>query len=166
MKQKCGNRMITFLLEEPVFHERNYGNFLQRKVILSPKRISDLSLSLCLSLFLSVSLSLNIFHSFFYRFYCLFWVGERRLGSGHICFFPAKKNWKRCYFIWSFKHQNNVILVLCRLKLNFKLLSFASDYVASLSLFLATGLTARTQRLLCLHSLETQNSFCGQHDKT
>ena len=124
------------------------------------------SLSLCLSLFLSVSLSLNIFHSFFYRFYCLFWVGERRLGSGHICFFPAKKNWKRCYFIWSFKHQNNVILVLCRLKLNFKLLSFASDYVASLSLFLATDLTARTQRLLCLHSLETQNSFCGQHDKT
>lgn len=29
MKQKRGNRMITFLLEEPVFHEWNYGNSLQ-----------------------------------------------------------------------------------------------------------------------------------------
>ena len=44
MKQKRGNRMITFLLEKPVFHEWNYGNFLQRRLILSSKRISDLTL--------------------------------------------------------------------------------------------------------------------------
>ena len=50
--------MITFLLKEPVF--QNYGNFLQRKVILSPKRISDLSLSLSLSLSLCLSLSEHI----------------------------------------------------------------------------------------------------------
>ena len=49
IKQKRGNRMITFLLEEPVFHEWNYGNFLQRKLILSSKRISDQTLSLSLS---------------------------------------------------------------------------------------------------------------------
>ena len=44
IKQKRGNRMITFLLEEPVFHEWNYGNFLQRRLILSSKRISNLTL--------------------------------------------------------------------------------------------------------------------------
>ena len=44
IKQKRGNRMITFLLEESVFHEWNYGNFLQRRLILSSKRISDLTL--------------------------------------------------------------------------------------------------------------------------
>ena len=44
MKQKRGNRMITFLLEKPVFHEWNYGSFLQRRLILSSKRISDLTL--------------------------------------------------------------------------------------------------------------------------
>ena len=44
IKQKRGNRMITFLLEEPVFQEWNYGNFLQRRLILSSKRISDLTL--------------------------------------------------------------------------------------------------------------------------
>lgn len=44
IKQKRGNRMITFLLEESVFHEWNYGNFLQRRLILSSKRISNLTL--------------------------------------------------------------------------------------------------------------------------
>ena len=49
---------------------------------------------------------------------------------------------------------HNVVLVLCCLKLNFKLLSFASDYVASLNSFLVTSLTVRTQRLLYFHSLK------------
>ena len=37
--------MITFLLEEPVLHKRKYGSFLQRKLILSSKRIQYLTLS-------------------------------------------------------------------------------------------------------------------------
>ena len=50
-------------------------------------------------------------------------------------------------------------LVLCCLKLNFKVLSFASDYVTTLNLFFVAGLTVWTYILSCLHLLENQYSF-------
>ena len=70
-------------------------------------------------------LTLTIFHSSVYRIHCSLWAGKHRLGSEHVCYFPAKskmlatKKSRKGVTLHEVKQQNNIgiILVLCFLSL-------------------------------------------------